>query len=85
MKTREIDVWFREDNYHIMIASPVIHADLYRKAKLVIPVEPETREIEAEVYDVDKVNGKQFVTLISSGDHKWLEGRRWKCRFEEVV
>jgi hypothetical protein len=87
MKTREIDVWvtrandYTKDDFYIAQSEQPDSV----KAKLVIPVEPEIREIEVELYDVDKSNGKQFVTLVFNGDYKWLAGHRWKCRFEEIV
>jgi hypothetical protein len=84
----EIDVWVINNVAQVNDGLIAYKAprEGYTKAKLVIPVEPAVVEIE----DVEFMNIGGSVTPVCakhSGDNKFkpLLGRRWKCRFEEIV
>jgi len=48
-KTREIDVWFREDYFEIIDDPPTKNPDKFVKAKLIIPVERPKRMVKKKV------------------------------------
>ena len=77
MKHKEIEVWVK-DNQTFSDGTPIISMKEqhgYSKAKLIIPVEPEVIAMELDLTKVD------YITLV---DCRFI-GRRWKCRFEEIV
>jgi hypothetical protein len=77
-KTREIDVWINEQKGFYVECIP--YNDLEKpfiKAKLIVPVEPEIVSFESEV-----MAGAYLENL---RDATKLIGRRWKCRFEEIL
>ena len=84
-KTREIDVWFREDYFEIIDDPPTKNPDKFVKAKLIAPVEPEVHEFEIDythrlidcTYPID--------STMSFANYKKLEGKRWKITATEVV
>ena len=77
MKTREFPVWVtKTNNYEIDMWQISLHEQPNTiKAKLIIPVEPQTLN-----FDWDFSNATEK-------DINWLPllGRRWKCKFEEIV
>jgi hypothetical protein len=78
MKTREINVWVNEAKGFYVECIP--YNDLEKpfvKAKLIIPVEPIVHECE---YDLSN----ETRSALREADFKVLNGRRWKCRFEEI-
>lgn len=84
MKTREIDVWFREDYFEIIDDPPTKNPDKFVKAKLIVPVEPEV--VEFTTYVNDEMIGRQpIVVLGTTSETKKLIGKRWRVRCEEVV
>lgn len=86
MKTKEIDVWVFKDtsqfvdelNSHgnVFVRKDASTDPKFIKAKLIVPVEPEVVEHEWDFNGVLKLP-------MSVLDR--LQGRRWKCRFEEIL
>jgi hypothetical protein len=73
-KSREIDVWIREDADCTRLLKYKPIDETYIKAKLIVPVEPEIIETIMD----------EIGCLPQEIEDKLIH-RRWKCRFEEIV
>ena len=103
MKHKEIDVWYSETRDAVFTEAAhkkLVNDDsisgvrffldgTYKKAKLIIPVEPEVVEFESvakRLLKLEAGSGNSAVCVYPSEEiNDKLAGRRWKCRFEEVV
>ncbi len=99
MKTREIECFISKEEIisydtgeksELEVCSPTRQyyaPDRFIKAKLVLPAEPEVVEFEATGSESGLLGLGTYVTLFSNKEflHYKLDGRRWKCRFEEIV
>jgi hypothetical protein len=96
MKNKEIDVWIM-DNFSEQLKD---EGDLLMKdqkqgyfttkAKLIIPVEPEVVEFESMLKmhpQIDESSPARVLLAMypdTTTIHR-MAGRRWKCKFEEVI
>ncbi len=92
MKTQEVSVWVSKARNYEVDAFCVSHHEQPNsiKAKLIIPVGPEVVEFEGVIHQdfcCAAYTGLKFMNSPhgSNSTMRNLQGRRWKCRFEEIV
>lgn len=90
MKTREIDCWYSSDHkeiYGLFGKSEAMPGNCV-KAKLILPAEPEVVEFESEARVIRMPDKPSFIIQLradENNENERLSGRRWKCKFEEVL
>lgn len=101
MKHKEIEISIFKKDIDPFIAKPASSLEVFHlniddsvpdnwiKAKLIIPVEPEVVEFESvakRLLKLEAGSGNSAVCVYPSEEiNDKLAGRRWKCKFEEIV